>query len=110
MSIEYTYEIISVNEAARCMEVVYSADGYQTMHIGVRIPFEGESLEAIIQAYAPLAYWRDQKRVVVPPPVGASGQLREAEPPKAPVGAEDQFAELFPTQSSGSINLVTIGE
>jgi hypothetical protein len=110
MSIEYKYEIISVNEAARCMEVVYSAEGHQTMHIGARIPFEGEGLEAVIRAYAPLAYWRDQKRAISLPTVGASGQLKEVTPPKILEGSEDQFADVFPTQPSGAINLVTIGE
>lgn len=67
MSITYTYEIIAVDKAARCMEVVYSADGHQTIHIGARLPYEGEILESIIQMYAPVAYWREQKTAVVAP-------------------------------------------
>ena len=80
MNITYTYEIISVDEAARSMEVIYSSEGRQTMHIGARLPFECESLEGVIQTYAPVALWREQEAVVVAPQQGASGTLEEAGP------------------------------
>lgn len=75
MSIEYTYEIISVNEQARNMEVVYTAPGYPTMHIGARLPYEGETLEAIIRMYAPVRFWEESTKTVVVPEVGVSGSL-----------------------------------
>ena len=75
MTIEYTYQIIAVDEAARCMEVVYSSEGRQTLHIGARLPYEGESLEAVIQMYAPVAYWREQETAVVVPQVGITGTV-----------------------------------
>lgn len=75
MSIEYTYEIIRVDEAARCMEVVYSAIGHQTMHIGARLPYQGETLEAVVAMYSPVAYWEEQARPVVLPQVGSSGTV-----------------------------------
>ena len=78
MSITYTYEIIAVDEAARCMEVVYSAEGHQTMHIGARLPFEGESLENVIKAFAPVSLWIELATPVVAPQVGVTGTI---EPP-----------------------------
>lgn len=81
MSIEYTYEIISVNEQARCMEIVYTATGYPTMHIGARLPYEGETLEAIIHMYAPVRYWEATTQPVVVPVVGTSGALASLPPP-----------------------------
>lgn len=81
MSITYTYEIIAIDEAARCMEVVYSAEGRQTMHIGARLPYEGESLEAIIEMYSPVRFWEEREAVVVPPEVGAAGTVAPPEPP-----------------------------
>jgi hypothetical protein len=75
MSIEYTYKIISVDEAARCMEVVYSSGGRQTMHIGARLPFEGESLESVVDMYSPVAYWREQELSVVIPQIGTTGTI-----------------------------------
>jgi hypothetical protein len=80
MSIQYTYEILNVDQAARCMEVVYSSDGRQTMHIGARLPFEGENLEAVIQMYAPVVYWREQELPVAPPQIGAKGVITLEEP------------------------------
>lgn len=80
MSITYTYEIIKVDEAARAMEVVYSAEGHQTMHIGTRLPFEGESLEAVIQMYAPVPLWIELATPVVAPTVGLSGTIAPQQP------------------------------
>jgi hypothetical protein len=88
MSIEYTYEITSVNEQARCMEIVYNAAGYPTMHIGARLPYEGETLEAIIRMYAPVRYWEESTKTVVVPEVGVSGSLAPLPTPApAPVAA-----------------------
>lgn len=74
-NITYTYEIIAVDEAARCMEVVYSSEGHQTMHIGARLPFEGESLDDVIKMFAPVALWVEQATPVSLPTVGASGSV-----------------------------------
>jgi hypothetical protein len=93
MSIQYTYEIVNVDQAARSMEVVYSSEGLQTMHIGARLPFEGESLEAVIQMYAPVAYWREQEAVVVAPEQGTSGTITETDP-EPPSPTELRIAEL----------------
>ena len=102
MTITYTYEIIAVNESARCMEVVYSADGHQTMHIGTRLPFEGEMLEDVIKAFAPVALWLELATPVTTPRVGLTGTIE-------PAGA---FAALersttpesaYPTPASGTI-------
>ena len=79
-NIAYTYEIINVDPQARAMEVVYTSDGRQTMHIGARLPFAGETLEAIVQMYAPVAYWREQETEVVVPEVGTGGQVTPPEP------------------------------
>jgi hypothetical protein len=75
MNIQYTYKIINVDEAARCMEVVYSSEGRQTMHISARLPYEGEGIEGVIEMYSPVAYWREQEIPVVVPPAGLTGVL-----------------------------------
>lgn len=75
MSITYTYEIIAVDQAARCMEIVYTSEGRPTMHIGARLPYEGETLEAVVEMYAPVRYWEDLKTPVIVPQVGASGVI-----------------------------------
>lgn len=88
MSIQYTYEIVSVNETARCMEVVYSSDGLQTMHIGARLPFEGERLESVIDIFSPVAYWRAEQTPVTVPAVGTKGSVSHAAPTQQSVDAE----------------------
>jgi hypothetical protein len=75
MSINFSYKILSVNEQARCMEIVYTAEGHPTQHIGARFPYEGETLEQIIRMYAPLVHWHELKKVVVVPEAGISGYM-----------------------------------
>ena len=87
MSITYTYTVISVDEAARCMEILYEAAGHQTMHIGARLPYEGETLEEIVRMYAPVMSWEAAVRTVIVPSVGATGVLA---PPVIPVPTPTQ--------------------
>jgi hypothetical protein len=95
MSIQYTYEIIKVDEAARCMEVVYSAEGHQTMHIGARLPFEGEALEDVIKAFAPVPLWLELATPVTVPRVGAAGTVTPE--PETPVSEMMPFNAEIPT-------------
>lgn len=91
MHITYTYQIIAVDEAARCMEIVYESEGRQTMHIGARLPYEGETLEDVVQAYSPVRYWEEQELPVVVPQVGTSGVI-EVVPPPPPAPVEQPVA------------------
>ena len=90
MSIAYNYEIIAVDQAARCMEVVYTAEGRQTMHIGARLPYEGEELEAVIAMYSPVPFWLEQERAVQVPQVGTAGAIVPPAPPADPDVVQDQ--------------------
>lgn len=92
MSIKFTYEIISVDPQARCMEVVYRADGYETQHIGVRLPFEGESLEQVVLSFAPIPHWEALSRQVVAPAVGSSGEIDPATTPVSGLFVEQTIA------------------
>ena len=80
MNIEYTYTIISVDSELKTMEVVYSSEGHQTMHVGARLPYEGETLETIIDMHAPVSFWREQKKNVVVPEVGLQGTILNEAP------------------------------
>lgn len=101
MSITYTYKIISVDQAARCMEVVYQAEGHPTMHISSRLPYESEALEAVVDQYAPVAYWQELQRPVVVPEVGATGVVSPA--PVVQTAGDTALAPIFPTPASGGI-------
>jgi len=82
MSIQYTYEIVAVNEAARVMEVVYTAEGHPTQHISARLPYVGESLERVIHMYSPVVLWDERTKEVFVPEVGVSGQIDPSTPAK----------------------------
>jgi hypothetical protein len=75
LSIEYTYEIVSVDAQARCMEVVYTAEGHPTMHVGARLPYEGEAVETVIAMFAPVRHWQELQTPVVLPEVGRTGVI-----------------------------------
>lgn len=80
MSIEYTYEITAVDEAARCMEVLYTSPGREPRLVGARLPYEGEDLEALIHSYSPVRYWEEQEAAVVVPQVGLKGTVTPVQP------------------------------
>jgi hypothetical protein len=48
------------------------------MHIGARLPYIDETLEAVIAMYAPTAYWEAQQCQVLIPVVGTSGTITTA--------------------------------
>jgi hypothetical protein len=109
----YTYNIISVDPQSKCMEVIYAADGFTPMHIGVRLPFEGESLDAVIAAFAPVRLWEESVMEVVIPAVGTTGIHSVTDPiGTAPAGGEHTLSALGevnsytrpgPTSPSGEI-------
>ena len=74
------------------MEIVYSSAGHQTMHIGARLPFEGESLESVVKMFAPVSLWIERAMSVVAPTVGASGSVAVQ---LAPDAAEPQQQTEF---------------
>lgn len=91
MSIEYTYEIASVDEQARCMEVIYRADGHPEQRVGARLPYEGEALEGVINMYAPVAYWESLQAPVAAPLVGATGTVSPLPPSTEPLLTPEQI-------------------
>lgn len=107
MSIAFKYTIINVDESARCMEVVYEAEGHQTMHIGARLPFEGEILEDVIKAFAPVTLWLELATPVTAPQVGLTGTIE----PTVAIEAIEKSAlpeSAFPTPTGGSIPSVVL--
>lgn len=75
MIVQYTYEITAVDTEAKCMTVVYSAEGYETMTVGTMLPYDDEPLENVIRAYAPVQQWINSTRTFANPQVGTSGTI-----------------------------------
>lgn len=87
MVIQYTYTIINVDQQARCMEIVYEAEGQPVQHVGARLPYEGETVEAVVQMYAPVRYWEELNAPVAPVTPGQTGSI-VVPPPYVPTAAE----------------------
>lgn len=58
MSVAFQYKVVSVNKDAGCMDVEFKSDGLPDVLVGVRIPFEGEDVDEVIQSFAPLSVWQ----------------------------------------------------
>lgn len=71
--ISYTYEIVGIDENARCMELRYSSPGKQTLHVGTRLPYVGETVDQVAAMYVPIATWVEAERPVVVPAAGTTG-------------------------------------
>jgi len=75
-----TYEITAVNEQQRCMEVIFRATNQPDVLVGARMPFEGEDLATLVSSFAPIGYWEDLAKSILPVAVGATGAVTIAEP------------------------------
>lgn len=75
MTIKFSYEIISVNPEARCMEVIYTAENRKPIHVSARLPYEDETLEGVIVSFSPLNLWLEQDRAVQTIAVGVKGEI-----------------------------------
>ena len=94
MTYTYTYQVVSVNADARCMEVRFETPGKPPVNVGVRLPSPGENLGDVINAYAPTAYWDELARPVVLPEVGATGSIAPAEKVSATPASDVVFEQV----------------
>jgi len=98
MNIEFSYEIVRVDEKAKCMEIVYSAPGYETFFISARLPFLDETLENVIRSFAPIQRWVESSMEVTVPEIGIKGTLAVVEEQ-----AESEEEKYLFTPTSGEI-------
>lgn len=73
MTIHYTYTITRVDAAARCMDVVFESPGRQSVAVCTRIPRKGESIDLVLDPYAPIGYWEELDQDLEIPEVGSQG-------------------------------------
>lgn len=74
-NITYTYQIILVNPDVRTMEIVYTSEGNPLMHVSARLPYENETLESVVQMYAPVRHWEELKLNTQTVAVGSQGSI-----------------------------------
>ena len=104
-NIDYSYEIVLVDQASKCMVVNYTAEGFAPMQIGVRLPYEGEDVEAVIRKYAPVNLWGVNNAPVVVPVAGVKGTFNaSAQPEPQPIPVQQQI-----TRAQGKAALIMQG-
>lgn len=70
---DYEYTITRVDQDAKCMDVQFTADGFDPITVGVRLPIVGEDVDSVIHAFAPRSIWESEVVEYVEVPVGKSG-------------------------------------
>jgi hypothetical protein len=71
----FTYEITSVYEEFKVMDVLFKADGVSDVTVSVRFPVEGESLDDLMVSFAPFGIWDMETAVFVTPIVGSTNTV-----------------------------------
>lgn len=69
----YNYEIIDVDYTSKSMEIVYKHATYGTMNISTRLPYTDETLDQLVEMYAPVDYWLEQNKKPLQVSVGTTG-------------------------------------
>lgn len=71
--IEYSYQIIGVNAEHKSMEIVYTAEGRETIHVIAKLPLAGQPVEEVVRAWAPLYNWLAAEEQLATVEVGIAG-------------------------------------
>lgn len=78
-NIEYTYEVIEVNNANKTMTIRYTAVNYPTIDLVLPFPVPPDTVENRANGAAPLQKWREVTNQLVIPTVGESGAGKEVQ-------------------------------
>jgi len=73
----YSYEVVRVDEGAKCMDVQYTANGFDPVTVGVRLPLVGENVSAVIESFAPISFWQSQTAEYATVSVGTQGSYTQ---------------------------------
>lgn len=77
MSIEYTYKVVSIDEETDNMVVEYTATGYLTQVVNVRLPILNvETLDDVVSIHSPYTAWSTPRPETYVPEIGATGTLQ----------------------------------
>jgi hypothetical protein len=73
MNISYNYEIKRVDEEFKVMDVEYTSVGLSSVTVSARLPFTGESVADVVDAFAPFGIWAMESATYDVPAVGVTG-------------------------------------
>ena len=71
--VTYSYEVLSIDDGTKTMQVKYSAEGRDDVLVSARLPYQNESIEAVIDQFSPVLMWEEADVVRNTPSVGMSG-------------------------------------
>lgn len=71
--LSYTYIITHVDYEGKSMIVDYYYENKPPLSVGVRLPYENETIAGVIHMHAPTNYWLFQDMAVIPVNTGTSG-------------------------------------
>lgn len=84
MAETFTYQVVRVDNEAGVMDVIYSAEGKESLTVGVPIPRVGEDMALHMASYAPVGQWRPADTTLADIQVGMAGEIAKAAVPEAP--------------------------
>lgn len=95
--INYTFEVIQIDNDHKVMEVRYRADGFTPVDVGMPIPLVGQDITQLVKQYAPTAMWENSVAEFQTVTMGHSGSITydknatlEAVPQFDPVAVANQ--------------------
>jgi hypothetical protein len=72
---KFKYEVMSVDTAAKSMEVKFSAEGEADVTIAMPVPVENEDFNGHILSHSPVPHWQRKAASVQSVPVGKTADL-----------------------------------
>lgn len=76
MNISYTYKVQAVYPESNCMDILFSSENLPDVLVSVRIPFEGENIDAVISSFAPFTIWQPNVTPLQDIQVGHAGEIK----------------------------------
>lgn len=70
---KFQYEVKDVSEDGKSIVITYTYDGKDPVDVGARAPYQNESLELIVDMFAPTMYYCEQEAKHLPVSIGDSG-------------------------------------
>lgn len=107
MAIPYDYTVLSVDGAQKSMSVRYVSAGRANIVVSIPMPGSGESLDAAVAKFAPVASWESAERTVEPVLPGAARSLTAPTVLITPGIAFSQFYGLFTNAEKNALIAAT---
>ena len=101
MNISYNYEIKRVDEEFKVMDVEYASAGLSSVTVSARLPFTGESVADVVDAFAPFGVWAMESATYDVPSVGVSGS-------KVAIATDTKTEEILTLESAKDAKLKEI--